>query len=49
VDGRLWALAANGSDGVTEMLNHLRNELKRSMKLCGVGTVSEIARDMSAQ
>lgn len=40
----LWGLAANGTDGVVEVLNILRTELERTMALSGCPTLSCIDR-----
>ena len=38
----LWALAANGEDGVVELLRWFTFELRRTMALCGVRNLAEI-------
>ncbi len=44
----LWGLAVGGGNGVTQVLNHLRGELVRTMGLCGVSTLGEITSDLVA-
>lgn len=44
----IWGLALEGADGVRGVLGHLLDELKRSMALCGVATLSEITSDLVA-
>jgi 4-hydroxymandelate oxidase len=45
----LWGLAVRGADGVRDVLDHLRNELVRTMALCGVADVSEATPDLVAE
>jgi 4-hydroxymandelate oxidase len=42
----LWGLTLGGSDGVREVLEHLRGELDLAMALAGTRTLDEIARDL---
>lgn len=42
----LWGLACQGEDGVTEVLNLLREELRLAMALSGCRSVSEISRSL---
>ncbi len=42
----IWGLALDGEDGVRAVLDHLLDELKRSMALCGVARLDEITRDL---
>jgi 4-hydroxymandelate oxidase len=42
----LWALAAGGADGVTALLRWYEGELRRTMALCGAGTVDAIERGL---
>ena len=44
----IWGLALEGADGVRGVLDHLLDELKRSMALCGVAALSEITPDLVA-
>lgn len=44
----IWGLAVNGAEGVTEVLNHLRDELVRAMQLSGVAKIADIRRDLVA-
>jgi 4-hydroxymandelate oxidase len=44
----IWGLAVNGADGVTDVLEHLRGELARTMALCGVAKLEEATRDLVA-
>jgi 4-hydroxymandelate oxidase len=45
----LWGLAVNGADGVRDVLTHLRQELVRTMALCGVATIAQATSDLVAQ
>jgi 4-hydroxymandelate oxidase len=45
----LWGLAVGGADGVRDVLAHLRQELVRSMALCGVASIAEATPDLVAQ
>lgn len=38
----IWANACAGQEGIVRMLGLLRDELVRTMKLCGVNKVSDI-------
>jgi 4-hydroxymandelate oxidase len=42
----LWGLAANGPEGVTGILEILRQELDLNLALCGCPTLSAIQRDL---
>jgi 4-hydroxymandelate oxidase len=42
----LWALAVDGSTGVTGLLDQLGEELARSMALCGVSSIADIDVDL---
>ena len=42
----VWGLAIAGADGVRDVFEHLRGELKRTMGLCGVAKLSEVTRDL---
>jgi 4-hydroxymandelate oxidase len=42
----IWGLAIDGADGVRAVLDHLRDELMRSMALCGVAKLDGITVDM---
>jgi 4-hydroxymandelate oxidase len=44
----LWGLAVGGADGVRAVLEHLRNELVRSMALCGAARLDELTGDLVA-
>jgi 4-hydroxymandelate oxidase len=44
----VWGLALDGADGVRAVLDHLREELARSMALCGVARLAEISADLVA-
>ena len=44
----LWALAVDGSEGVTRLLDQLREELARAMALCGVTSIDELDSDLIA-
>jgi isopentenyl diphosphate isomerase/L-lactate dehydrogenase-like FMN-dependent dehydrogenase len=44
----LWGLAAAGEEGVTRVLEMLRQELALSMALCGCPDVSAIDRSLIA-
>ncbi len=41
----LWALALNGSKGVTDVLHLLQQELYEAMVLCGYSSIAEIKKD----
>ncbi len=45
----LWGLAADGENGVSSVLNILRNELDLAMALCGCDSVSKITKDLIAK
>jgi len=38
----LWALAVDGPGGVTALLEQLREDLERSMALCGAATIADL-------
>lgn len=42
----VWGLALQGADGVRAVLDHLHDELKRSMALCGVARLDRITGDL---
>lgn len=42
----IWGLATDGAEGVREVLDDLRTELIRAMKLCGTPTLSDITADL---
>ena len=42
----LWALAVGGEAGVRGLLTALREDLLRTMALCGVSSVAEIGPDL---
>jgi isopentenyl diphosphate isomerase/L-lactate dehydrogenase-like FMN-dependent dehydrogenase len=44
----LWGLAVNGADGVRDVLDHLTNELMRTMALAGVAHLAEATPDLVA-
>jgi 4-hydroxymandelate oxidase len=44
----VWGLALRGADGVREVLLHLRDELVRTMALCGVPKVEDATPDLVA-
>jgi len=44
----LWGLAVDGADGVAAVLAHLRNELVRTMALCGTARLDELTADLVA-
>ena len=44
----IWGLALEGADGVRSVLDHLRDELRRSMALCGVARLDEVTPDLMA-
>lgn len=44
----LWGLAANGQDGVTDVLRMIRQEVDLAMALCGAPTVAAITPDLIA-
>ena len=44
----IWGLAVHGSDGVRDVLDHLRIELVRAMQLCGCARLSDITGDLVA-
>jgi 4-hydroxymandelate oxidase len=45
----LWGLAVGGETGVRDVLRILREELTRSMALCGVGKIGDIGEHLSIQ
>jgi 4-hydroxymandelate oxidase len=42
----LWGLAANGAAGVSDVMNHLNEELKRTMMLCGLSNLQDLTPDL---
>jgi 4-hydroxymandelate oxidase len=44
----VWGLALQGAEGVRAVLDHLQDELRRSMALCGVARLDRITRDLVA-
>jgi 4-hydroxymandelate oxidase len=42
----LWALAVGGSDGVASLLRWYEAELRRTMALCGAGSVGQLDRSL---
>lgn len=44
----LWGLAVHGADGVTAVMDHLRQELVRSMQLCGAASLADLTPDLVA-
>ena len=42
----LWGLAADGTAGVTSVIDGFRDELERAMKLSGVASVGDVPRDL---
>ncbi len=44
----IWGLAAQGADGVTAVLDHLRTELVRAMQLTGTASLKEATADLLA-
>ncbi len=42
----IWGLAAAGADGVREVLDDLRDELVRAMKLCGAARLADLTPDL---
>ncbi len=42
----LYGLAANGKDGVREVLEQMTSELQRTMTMIGVKNPTEISRDI---
>lgn len=45
----LWGLSTGGAEGVQAVLEHLHDELIRTMQLCGVARLSETKRDLVAR
>jgi 4-hydroxymandelate oxidase len=45
----LWALAVDGERGVRDLLEHLREELRTSMRLLGVSTLAQLTPDLLAR
>ena len=43
----LWGLAANGEDGVRQVLELLNGELELAMALCGCPSLARIERSMA--
>jgi isopentenyl diphosphate isomerase/L-lactate dehydrogenase-like FMN-dependent dehydrogenase len=44
----LWGLTVQGSDGVRDVLDHLRIELVRAMQLSGTASLKDIKPDLLA-
>jgi len=44
----IWGLTVRGADGVTSVLNHLRDELIRAMQLSGCASLADITPDLIA-
>jgi 4-hydroxymandelate oxidase len=44
----LWGLAVGGADGVSQVLDHLRTELVRTMALAGLANLTDATRDLVA-
>ncbi len=44
----LWGLAVDGAEGVRAVLDDLRAELERAMKLCGARAVDDLSLDLVA-
>jgi 4-hydroxymandelate oxidase len=42
----LWAVATGGSAGVAALLRWYEAELRRTLALCGAGTVDDVQRDL---
>jgi len=42
----LWGLSVDGADGVTAVLQMLRDELRLAMQLTGAATIAGIARSL---
>lgn len=42
----IWGLAADGADGVHAVLDDLRTELERGMRLCGARSLADITADL---
>jgi isopentenyl diphosphate isomerase/L-lactate dehydrogenase-like FMN-dependent dehydrogenase len=41
----LWGLAANGKQGVADLIDILKQEFLEAMLLCGLGSIDEIRED----
>jgi isopentenyl diphosphate isomerase/L-lactate dehydrogenase-like FMN-dependent dehydrogenase len=44
----LWGLAVNGATGVAAVLDHMKDEMVRAMRLCGAASLAAITRDLVA-
>jgi 4-hydroxymandelate oxidase len=44
----LWGLSVAGADGVRAVLDHMKQEMIRSMQLCGAGSLSALTPDLVA-
>ncbi len=44
----LWGLALNGEEGVTRVMEMLRDELDLAMALCGCRSIGELGADLIA-
>lgn len=42
----LWGLAAEGADGVTAVLDELRTEFERALRLCGAPSLADLTLDL---
>ncbi|MBW3606392.1 MAG: alpha-hydroxy-acid oxidizing protein [Actinobacteria bacterium] len=42
----IWGLVVDGADGVCAVLDELRTELERAMRLCGAATVADVTHDL---
>jgi len=42
----LWGLGVGGADGVTTVLEHLRDEMVRAMRLCGAASIDALTPDL---
>jgi 4-hydroxymandelate oxidase len=45
----IWGLATGGAAGVRVVLDHLREETRRAMALCGAATIAELGEDLVAE
>jgi 4-hydroxymandelate oxidase len=45
----IWGLALDGAEGVRAVLEHLRDELVRTMALCGTARLDDIDADLVAE
>jgi isopentenyl diphosphate isomerase/L-lactate dehydrogenase-like FMN-dependent dehydrogenase len=42
----LWGLSVAGADGVTAVMNHMRDEMVRAMQLCGANSLAALTPDL---